>query len=272
MGWAAQDPKNCHYKKCRRGNGHFTGQIPRGQILDKSNTRMHRCAAAHNSHTLVASPPSFAVKWRATWTDFLDMYKSVIEFLAIFFVFFNAMNASAQTTINPEDLPFLPLACHIKWNPNSEMANRWTKILSSGGGTIGISHYCMGMKGVNDLYRGVDISERKNKISVIFNEFKYVEDRWPESHVLRPSIEISKGRVRLFQRKHAEAIGHFKKAIALDPNQADGYAALSDTLMEMGHRDDAYKLLKEALEKLPENRKLLLRVAEIENTNKKQPK
>jgi tetratricopeptide (TPR) repeat protein len=182
------------------------------------------------------------------------------------------MNASAQTTINPEDLPFLPHACHIRWNPNSETAIRWTKILSSGGGMVGITHYCMGMKAVNDLFRGVDPSERGHKISTIFNEFKYVEDRWPENHILRPSIEMSKGRVRLFQKKYNEAISHFKKAVVLDPSQADGYAALSDTLMEMGHKDDAYKLLKEALEKLPENRKLLLRVAEIENTNKKHSK
>lgn len=175
----------------------------------------------------------------------------------------------AQIRVEKDDIPFMPQECMMRYLPDSDIGRHWAMLLKANGGDIGITHYCLGMKGVIDLYRGVPKPQVRSWINTTFNEFKYVEDRWPEDHMLRPSIEIAKGRVRYYERKYDQAAAHFERAIKLNENLVDGYAWLSDALMESGKHEAARAVIKIAVEKFPGNRKIELRRAEQEKSRKK---
>jgi TolB-like protein/cytochrome c-type biogenesis protein CcmH/NrfG len=66
-----------------------------------------------------------------------------------------------------------------------------------------------------------------------------------------PLAQCLLGAIYLFQRKHEKAIGEGQKAIALDPNYADGYAILSQTMRLSGRFEEALELIKKAMRLSP---------------------
>lgn len=201
---------------------------------------------------------------KAPRDTFFARQKKLLPSLVLVFATMAPGHAIAQIRVEKEDIPFMPQECMMRYLQDSEIGRHWAMVLKNNGGDIGITHYCIGMKGVIDLYRGVPKSEVRSWINSTFNEFKYVEDRWPEDHILRPSIEIAKGRVRYYERKYDQAAAHFERAIQLNENLVDGYAWLSDALTESGKHEAARAVIKSALEKFPGNRKIELRKAEQE--------
>jgi adenylate cyclase len=59
------------------------------------------------------------------------------------------------------------------------------------------------------------------------------------------------GGIYLLQRQHEKAIAEGQKAIALDPNYADGYAILSQTMRLSGRLEEALILIKKAMRLCP---------------------
>lgn len=194
--------------------------------------------------------------------------RKLVPHLLLLLANFASTNVFAQIRVEKDDISLLPQECMMRYRPESEVGRHWASILKNNGGDIGITHYCVGMKGVFDIYRGVPKPDRAHWIKATLNEFSYVEDRWPENHILRPSIEIAKGRVRYYEQKYDQATAHFKRAIQLNENLVDGYAWLSDSLMESGKKEEAHEVIKAAAEKFPGNRKIELRIKEY-NKGKK---
>jgi adenylate cyclase len=55
------------------------------------------------------------------------------------------------------------------------------------------------------------------------------------------------GDVYLWKKQHEKAISSYRKAIALDPNDADGYYGLGNVMNWAGRPEEAGKLIKKAM-------------------------
>jgi len=55
------------------------------------------------------------------------------------------------------------------------------------------------------------------------------------------------GRVSLWKKQHDKAIAEVERAIALDPNDAEGYAWLGETLSFVGRLEEAIGLIEKAM-------------------------
>ena len=55
------------------------------------------------------------------------------------------------------------------------------------------------------------------------------------------------GRVSLWKKQHDQAIAEAERAIALDPNDADGYAWLGEILNFAGRPEEAIGLIEKAM-------------------------
>ena len=59
------------------------------------------------------------------------------------------------------------------------------------------------------------------------------------------------GYVYLWQKQYEQAIAEMERAIALDPNEADGYAFLAETLSRVGRPEEALQMVEQALRRKP---------------------
>ncbi len=62
-----------------------------------------------------------------------------------------------------------------------------------------------------------------------------------------PQVHFVTGQIRLFQRRHAEAVAAAERAIAVNPNYADAFALLAWTLNYAGRPDEAILALNMAM-------------------------
>jgi len=62
---------------------------------------------------------------------------------------------------------------------------------------------------------------------------------------------LTLGSVYLWQKQYERAIVEMERAITLDPNTADGYARLAETLSRVGKSEDALRMVEQALRRKP---------------------
>ncbi len=65
------------------------------------------------------------------------------------------------------------------------------------------------------------------------------------------SGHITLGYVYLWQKQYEPALVEMERAIALDPNVADGYAFLAETLSRVGRSEEALRMVEQALRRKP---------------------
>jgi tetratricopeptide (TPR) repeat protein len=66
-----------------------------------------------------------------------------------------------------------------------------------------------------------------------------------------PAAHTILGTVYLWQKQYEPAMAEMERAIALDPNEADGYAFLAETLSRVGRPEDAITMVEQALRRKP---------------------
>jgi adenylate cyclase len=59
------------------------------------------------------------------------------------------------------------------------------------------------------------------------------------------------GTVYLWQKQYTQAIAEMERAVPLDPNEADGYAFLAETLSRVGRSEEAVARVEQALRLKP---------------------
>ncbi|HEV8717652.1 MAG TPA: tetratricopeptide repeat protein, partial [Candidatus Binatia bacterium] len=66
-----------------------------------------------------------------------------------------------------------------------------------------------------------------------------------------PMSHATLGAVYLWQKQYEQAIAELERAIALDPNDASGYAALAEALSRVGRSEEAVGMAEQALRRKP---------------------
>ena len=59
------------------------------------------------------------------------------------------------------------------------------------------------------------------------------------------------GFVYLWQKQYEQALAEMERVIALDPNEADGYAGLAEVLSRVGRPEEAIGMVEQALRRKP---------------------
>jgi len=71
-----------------------------------------------------------------------------------------------------------------------------------------------------------------------------LNDAYPRGHVVL-------GTIYLWQKQYAQAMAELERAIALDPNLADGYAGLAEVLSRVGRPEESLRMVEQALRRKP---------------------
>jgi len=79
--------------------------------------------------------------------------------------------------------------------------------------------------------------------------------------VLLPEIHLNKGRALKRLGEGGKAASEFQKAIALRPDYAPAYAALSDFYSDLGDVEEARRILGDGLRHAPKSKMLKRRLA-----------
>ena len=122
-----------------------------------------------------------------------------------------------------------------------------------------LHHYCFGLVDVVRSYRIFDKREREGKLKKSIGEFDYVLKGISPDSILRPELHVKRAQSLVMLGRGGEAVGDFKKAIALKPDYSLAYAALSDYYKETGKKELALAALEEGLAQSPTERSLLRR-------------
>jgi tetratricopeptide (TPR) repeat protein len=67
----------------------------------------------------------------------------------------------------------------------------------------------------------------------------------------QPASHIVLGTVYLWQKQYEPALAEMERAVALDPNFAEGYALLAETLSRVGRPEEAVGMVEQALHRKP---------------------
>lgn len=122
-----------------------------------------------------------------------------------------------------------------------------------------LHHYCFGLVDVVRSYRIFDKREREGKLKKSISEFDYVLRGIRPGSILRPELHAKRAQSLVLLGRGGEAVGDFKKAIALKPDYSFAYASLSDYYKETGKKELALRTLEEGLAQSPTERSLLRR-------------
>jgi tetratricopeptide (TPR) repeat protein len=93
--------------------------------------------------------------------------------------------------------------------------------------------------------------DAQNKLDEAFSYYERARDLWPRD----PLVHIMLGRVRLDQKRPADAIPHFTEAVRVAPEYAPAHVALGAGLLDAGQLDPAETEFRKALLLDPGNSK-----------------
>ena len=126
-----------------------------------------------------------------------------------------------------------------------------------------LHHYCFGLVNVIRSYRSADPKSREFNLSKSLFQFDYVLKRITANSMLRPELHVKRAQSLVLMKRGGEAVGDFKKAISLKADYAPAYAYLSDYYKRSGEKNLALKTLEDGLTKIPSDRSLLKRYADL---------
>lgn len=189
-------------------------------------------------------------------------------------IFFILIIAASITFSNPglaltiwpksdKDWSLLPPFCKARsYNGNHPAYQSWKRRL--GDDFIHVHHYCAGLLTFNDAHRytkKVDIAEQLN---AAMSEIDYVELSSKPNFRLLPHIFKTKADIFLELKKVGNAITYLNKAIQLNPKFVPAYTRLADIYYEQGEKDEALKLINQALKIKPHSRALNKRLKKLQ--------
>ena len=126
-----------------------------------------------------------------------------------------------------------------------------------------LHHYCFGLVNVLRSYTSGDAKSREFNLSRSIFQYDYVLKRITANSMLRPELHVKRAQSLVLMKRGGEAVGDFKKAISLKANYAPAYAYLSDYYKSSGDKNLALKTLEDGLSKVPSDRSLLKRYADL---------
>lgn len=124
-----------------------------------------------------------------------------------------------------------------------------------------LHHYCFGL--VNVIRSYATPESREFNLSKSIFQFDYVLKAISPNSMLRPELHLKRAQSLVLMKRGGEAVADFKKAIALKADYAPAYAYLSDYYKSSGEKNLALTTLEEGLTKVPSDRSLLKRYAEL---------
>lgn len=163
-------------------------------------------------------------------------------------------------------IALLPVYCQARLGTrqNSPEQRYWSQKMG-GDNYIHLHHFCGGLAALAEAYGAArDRNKRTIALKGAMWEWDYVETNWPEDFVLMPEVHYNRGRTLLLMGERQAAFNSFMQAIRLRPDYVDPYAAASDLLVENKQYDKAREVLSKGLEAVPEHKKLVLRMNELD--------
>lgn len=199
------------------------------------------------------------------------MTKSYFIKQRIVFLFVSASIALASNTsegkpidledISEAEMRLLPRYCAdtqgfkygYKESPNYQ---RWEQMM---GQTFWhLYHYCWSLLYMNRSNRaGIPNSKRQSQRELALGSYQYVIDNSPEDFVLLPEIYTKKGEVELLLKKISKANQSFSHARKLKPDYWPAYSHWAEYLISIGHKNDAFAIVKSGLRFSPRAKVLL---------------
>jgi len=128
-----------------------------------------------------------------------------------------------------------------------------------------IHHYCAGLINANRaLLLARDAMTRRFYLNQAVSEYDYVIHRSADDFILMPEIVTKKGEALVKLDKGPVAVLEFERAITLKPDYWPPYANLSDYYKDSGDPKKARETLESGLAKLPDEKALQRRLAELD--------
>ncbi len=126
-----------------------------------------------------------------------------------------------------------------------------------------LHHYCFGLVNVIRSYRSADPKAREFNLSKSIDQYDYVLKRITANSMLRPELHVKRAQSLVLMKRGGEAVADFKKAISLKADYAPAYGYLSDYYKRSGEKNLALETLEDGLTKVPSDRSLLKRYADL---------
>jgi tetratricopeptide (TPR) repeat protein len=172
---------------------------------------------------------------------------------------------------DPREVALLPKYCTytqlfrsaVPGGNDAAKINAWTAYM----GEIfhHMHHYCFGLMKTNRaILLSRDQTTRKYYLNDAISEFDYVIERAPRDFVLLPEIATKKAENLVRLERGPLAVLEFERAIELKPDYWPPYAYLSDYFKSAGDAKRAREYLEQGLAKVPDEKALQRRLAELD--------
>ena len=99
--------------------------------------------------------------------------------------------------------------------------------------------------------------------SMVIANFNYILEHTERNFYMRPEALVNLARGYQLKKEYDFARRNYDEAIRLNPKMVEAWVALSDMFYEIGKKSDALYVLETAREKVGENKKIDLRIADM---------
>lgn len=156
----------------------------------------------------------------------------------------------------PQEIRAMPPYCAGRYarHDNPIEYKRWEE--SYGPDFLHTHHLCDGIGKLNNYYKAKSPQERKGLLNEAMGNFNYMIQHAKPGFKLMPDVYWYRSRAYALQDQMGQAVGDLHKAIELDPKQARFYTQAAEYLEKLRQRDEALKLVSEALRHLPDHKGL----------------
>ncbi len=171
-----------------------------------------------------------------------------------------------QTDLDYMGLPIFCKDMHQEGNQGTPRAQMWEKRLAGNGG---IHHYCAGLFTYNLAWKTNDRAERVSYLKQAINEMVFpFKHGMVSDFVLIPKMYYDIGKAYEGLEDYKAAIDNYQKSIQRSPKTWMPYAALGDIYLKLNRPSDAINILEQGLEKKPDSKPLLKRLAKLKKGTK----
>lgn len=179
---------------------------------------------------------------------------------------------SEAYVLTEADLALMPVFCRAKASKKlpKNVYEHWSNTFGADN-WLHMHHYCFGLKALQLSYSNFhDLTSRTYQARVAETEFNYVLRHSEDDFYMRPEILVQRGRAQTLARAYELAKKSFEEALKLNPKSIDAWAALADLYSQIGRKDEAIKVLEQAIKTTgdEQNKKIILRLNELHPPNK----